>query len=65
MDIDTVEIENATIRLEGIEKMLIRMSFAEHIQGAEDNEIFMVLQDMIRSIRKDIEEAIGIDEENE
>ena len=52
---DIVEIENATIKLQGIEQILIRISAAE---GSQDNEMFIALYDMIQGIRKDIQKAI-------
>lgn len=55
--ISVVAAENAVIRLQGIEQLFTRMSATEN---SLDNEMFVSLGDMIKSVREDLEAAIQV-----
>ena len=46
--------ENAIIRLQGVEQLLIRLSAAE---GTADNEMFLMLSDVIHEIIEELESS--------
>ena len=48
-------IENAIIKLQGLEQLIIRLSVAE---GAGDNEMFLMLSDIISEIIGELESSV-------
>ena len=47
--------ENAKIKLQGVEQLLIRLSSTE---GAADNEMFLMLSDVISEIISELESSV-------
>lgn len=47
-------VENAKIKLQGLEQLIIRFSAVE---GATDNEMFLLLSDTIREIIGELENS--------
>ena len=48
-------VENAKIKLQGVEQLLIHLSATE---GAADNEMFLMLSDVISEIISELESSV-------
>lgn len=59
-NVKIIPLENAAVKLKGVEQLCARMSATEN---SSDNEMFILLSDMIRSVREDIEVVVGIESE--
>ena len=53
-----IAIENAILRLKGLEQICTYMAVSDYARAAEDAEIFLVLGESICAIRESLEAAL-------